>query len=270
MIPITSKEFELLATFIKENYGIHLRDEKQSLLMGRLHTLLVKNGFEDFSSYYRSLLTDTTGLAVSELIDRISTNHTYFMREVDHFETFKQVVIPYVKGHSLEKDVRIWCAACSTGEEAYTLAMLLADAFEEEPGFWDTKVLATDISTLALDAAKKGVYSLDKIAPLPPLWKLKYFEKHSKNEVIVTPKVREELIFRRLNLMDTSFPFKRKFHAIFCRNVMIYFDTPTKNRLIDTFYDHLEEGGYLFVGHSEAINRDRTAFKYIQPAVYQK
>lgn len=270
MIQITEQEFSKLAGFIHQNYGIQLKKEKHTLLTGRLHKLLTDLGLHSFSEYYDYLMKDPTGKAVAVLIDKISTNHTFFMREADHFDYFRESVLPYLKMTVSSRDLRVWCAASSTGEEPYTLAMILRDYFGGEQPPWDTKVLATDISQAALDIAKEGLYSQERIAPLPKSWALKYFSRVDGQALAVNELLKKEVIFRRFNLMDEVFPFRQKMHVIFCRNVMIYFDQKTKDRLVEKLYELLEDGGYLFIGHSESLNRDATRFKYIRPAVYRK
>ncbi|SCZ77840.1 CheR family methyltransferase [Acidaminobacter hydrogenoformans] len=270
MIQITEPEFEKLAGFIHRHYGIQLKKEKHTLLTGRLHKLLSDLGMGSFSEYYDYLMRDTTGKAVAVLIDKISTNHTFFMREPDHFEYFRETVLPFLKASVKSRDLRVWCAASSTGEEPYTLAMILRDYFGGFQPPWETAVLATDISQAALEVARQGIYSQERVAPLPRAWALKYFRKLDDQSVMVSDALKQEVIFRRFNLMEEVFPFRQKMHVIFCRNVMIYFDQKTKDRLVEKFYDLLEEGGYLFIGHSESLNRDATRFKYIRPAVYRK
>lgn len=270
MIDITEKEFLKLAEFIKSNYGINLKEEKKSLVIGRLHNVLMQKDFQSFSDYYDYVVADKTGDAAIVLIDKITTNHTFFMREVDHFYYFKNTVLPYLASSVKDKDLRIWSAGCSTGEEPYTLAMVLDEHFGNEKIQWNSKVLATDISGKVLDTAKKGVYNNSEIATLPAQWRLSYFKKYDQENSILVDKIRDEVIYRKFNLMDAVFPFKRKFHVIFCRNVMIYFDNKTRDELVNKYYQHLEHGGYLFIGHSESLNRDTTRFKYIMPAVYRK
>ena len=270
MIAITEKEFKQLAEYIKMNYGIHLKKEKMTLVIGRLHHVLQERGFTNFTDYYNYVIADKTGQAVITLIDKITTNHTFFMREADHFYYFKDKVLPFLMQSVKDKDLRIWCAACSSGEEAYTLAMIMDEFFGQEKLFWDTKVLATDISEKVLDAARQGIYSQERIAPLPARWKANYFRKLDQESFEVVDRIKKEVIYRKFNLMEAVFPFKKKFHAIFCRNVMIYFSKQTKEELIRKFYNHLEYGGYLFIGHSESLNRETSGFKYIMPAVYRK
>lgn len=269
-LKITDSEFNQLAAYIKANYGISLKEEKRALVTGRLHNVLAQNGFRSFSEYYDYIIEDKTGNAASMLINKISTNHTFFMREADHFKYFKENALPFFAKKAKGKDLRIWSAGCSTGEEPYTLAMVIDEFFGPAKSGWDTKILATDISSKVLDTAIKGVYKNDGVELLPSHWRLNYFKYFDDESSILIDRIKDEVIFRKFNLMDEVFPFKRKFHVIFCRNVMIYFDNQTKWRLINKFYDLLENGGYLFIGHSESINRETTKFKYIMPAVYRK
>jgi chemotaxis protein methyltransferase CheR len=270
LITITDEEFEKLAKFIKSNYGINLKEEKKSLVMGRLRKVLHQKNMSSFSEYLDYVLSDKTGEAVSDMVNRITTNHTYFMRESKHFEFFKEEVLPYLKKKVSDKDLRIWSAGCSTGEEPYTLAMIIDEFFGKEKLFWNTQILATDISSKVLDVAKKGVYNNDSIAKMPSEKRLKYFKKISDEKSEVVDQIKKEVIFARLNLMNETFPFKKKFHTIFCRNVMIYFDSKTKMDLVNRFYEITEPGGYLFIGHSESLIRSQTKYKYIMPAVYRK
>lgn len=270
MAHITQEEFNKLASFIKRNYGIHLKDEKKSLVTGRLGNELTSKNIKDFTEYYQYLISDKTGVVASDLIDKITTNHTFFMREVDHFHYFANYVLPYASKSSKDKDLRIWSAGCSSGEEAYTLAMIIDEFFGKEKLWWDTKILATDISSSVLETARKGIYSNERIDSIPSHWKSNYFKKLDNENSVILDKIKKEIIFRKFNLMDNVFPFKRRFHTIFCRNVMIYFDNKTKEELINKFYDMTEDGGYLFIGHSESLNRDTTKYKYIMPAVYRK
>lgn len=270
ILTITKKEFRQLADYIKANYGINLKEEKQSLVTGRFQNVLIQNSFNNFSEYFDYIVSDKTGDAVITLIDKITTNHTFFMREADHFFYFRDKVLPYLKSTVKDKDLRIWSAGCSTGEEPYTLAMIIDEFFGKEKMWWDTKILATDISSKVLDTAIKGIYSNEEIAALPLNWRLNYFKKLDNENSVLVDKIRNEVIYRKFNLMEEVFPFKRKFHVIFCRNVMIYFDAQTKRELVNKFYDLTEYGGYLFIGHSESLNREETKYKYIMPAVYRK
>lgn len=270
MITITDNEFRKLAEYIKMNYGIHLKDEKRTLIISRLHNELVKSNCSNFTEYFEYIHSDKTGKAVTELINKITTNHTFFMREADHFYHFRDRVLPYLASTVKDRDLRIWSAGCSSGQEPYTLAMIIDDYFENEKALWDTKILATDISSKALSKAVNGIYTSDDIKSLPPLWRLNYFYKLKNGYYKIRDEIRKEVIYRKFNLMDEVFPFRKKFHTIFCRNVMIYFDHKTKMELVNKFYNILEYGGYLFIGHTETIPRNETGFQYVMPAVYRK
>ncbi len=270
MVTITDKEFKLLAAFIKANYGINLKEEKQALVYGRLQNVLAQRGFENFSEYYDYVITDKTNDAIGTLIEKITTNHTFFMREADHFHYFKNTVLPYLANTVNDKDLRIWSAGCSTGEEPYTLAMIIDEFFGEEKMRWNARILATDISGKVLETAKKGEYNNESIAVIPANWRMNYFRRLDTDINRLIDKIRTEVIYRKFNLMEDTFPFKKKVHAIFCRNVMIYFDNVTKMELVNKFYEMTEAGGFLFVGHSESLIREATRYKYIMPAVYRK
>ncbi len=270
MIKITEKEFTKLAKYIQEHYGIFLKREKKQLLIGRLHLELQKYGFKSFSEYYQYLISDKSGRAAETLINKVSTNHTFFMREPGHYFFFRDEVLPFLKEHSKDRDLRIWSAGCSTGEEPYTLAMIIDEFFGKEKLSWDTKILATDISEEALETAKAGIYKKDNISRLPAIWVLNYFTKLGQEDYEIKGRIKKEVIYRRFNLMERQFPFRKKFHVIFCRNVMIYFDQRTKAGLVQKFYNSLIRGGYLFIGHSESLSGIHSGFKYIMPAVYRK
>ncbi|MDK2807807.1 MAG: chemotaxis protein methyltransferase CheR [Clostridiales bacterium] len=270
MITITNKEFHELAEYIRTNYGINLKEEKKVLLTGRLQQVLLSTKCTSFTEYFRYITQDKTGEAAVVLLNKITTNHTFFMREADHFEYFQNKVLPYWKQRLTEKDLRIWCAASSTGEEPYTLAMLIDNFLGEERFFWDSRLLATDISEQVLKLAIKGIYSKERIDPLPPLWRQKYFVPYGTENMVVCDRIKQQVIFRKFNLMEEVFPFKRRFHVIFCRNVMIYFNQETKNQLISKLLNHLEPGGFLFIGHSESLDRMKYKVEYVMPSVYKK
>ena len=270
MTNITEKEFSLLVDYVKQNYGINLT-EKKMLVVGRLQNILINKNMKSFSEYFDYISSDQTGDSVVELINKLTTNHTYFLREAEHFHFFSSKVLPeLVARQSKSKDLRIWSAGCSTGEEPYTLAMIIADHFGSDKGFWDTKLLATDISTKVINAAVSGVYPNEQLSTLPDHWRRGYFKKLDEEKSVISDRIKNEVIFRIFNLMNEGFPFKKKFHVIFCRNVMIYFDARTKRELVNRFYEQTESGGYLFIGHSESIGRDETKYRYIMPAVYRK
>jgi chemotaxis protein methyltransferase CheR len=269
MIGITDKEFERLAAFVKRSFGLHLSREKKMLVLGRLGRVLQSLNFDNFTDYLDYVAGDRSGAAAVTLINRLTTNHTFFMREADHFDYFRDKVLPEIMPRLTDKDLRVWSAGCSTGEEPYTLAMLIDEYLGNARMGWDTTLLATDISERALQQAVKGVYPAESVEPLPKRWRLSYFVPHGDGGYAVAGRIRQEVVFRRFNLMD-PFPFRKKFHVIFCRNVMIYFDENTRRQLIRKFCDSLAPGGYLFIGHSETINRFESPFRYVKPSIYRK
>lgn len=269
MLVLQDHEFQMLVHYIRDNFGINL-DQKKILVEGRLSLHIHEAGFESYRDYFEHVFSDKSGAQVSNLITRLTTNHTFFMREEVHFQFLKQRILPEIGRNSAERDIRIWSAGCSSGEEPYTIAMTLYDHLGFNKDQWDKRILATDISTKALEQARQGKYAASALEKLPPHWLSRYFRRASDGEYAVADELRDEVIFRSLNLIQDVFPFKKKFHVIFCRNVMIYFDKKTRNELIQRFYDATEPGGYLFIGHTESIDRDETPYTYLQPAIYQK
>lgn len=270
MKPIAGAEFKQLKAIFSERYGIELKEQKKTLVESRLGKVLQAKGMNNLSEYLEAVLQDSTGALEQELVEKLTTNHTFFMRETEHFLYLRDTVLPYLSGSVRDKDLRIWSAGCSSGEEAYTIAMVLADFFYYSQEQWNTKILATDISAAVLEKAANGLYPSESIENLPAKWKKLYFRKADHERVQICDKIRDEVIFRHLNLHDPIFRFKRKFHVIFCRNVMIYFSAPMKRELIQKFYDWTEPGGYLFIGHSESLGRDAAGYKYIKPSIYRK
>ncbi|MBQ4282663.1 MAG: protein-glutamate O-methyltransferase CheR, partial [Lachnospira sp.] len=228
------------------------------------------NGYTSYDMYMDRVEMDSSGVEAQNLINMLTTNHTYFMRETDHFDFFQKVVLPELKEkNSRTKDTRIWCAASSTGEEAYTLAMILKDFFAFDYQDWDTTVLATDISRKVLETAVKGIYKAEQVMTLPERWVKNNFKKIDGEFYQVKEELREKVIFRQFNLMD-PLPFRKKLDVVFLRNVMIYFNEDTKRNLINRIYDFMEPGGYLFIGTTENIDRGATDFKYVMPSVFMK
>ena len=265
MIKIQDDEFLFLVDYIKQNYGINLL-RKRVLLEGRLASYLIEQGFENYSQYINYIQADKTGREITNLLNRVTTNHTYFMREAEHFEFLQSTALPFLQQTVKDRDLRVWCAASSTGEEPYTIAMILEDFFGSTNG-WDKTLLASDISTRVLDYAKKGEYPAESIEKLPDKWQKKYF--HKVGDIVrISESVKSQVVFKRLNLMDPIIA-KKPFHIVFCRNVMIYFDAPTKAAVVERIYKGMAPGGYLFIGQTESIARP-FAFKYLMPSVYQK
>ena len=273
MVQITEKEFKQISSLLYKNFGINLTDKKQTLVRGRLNKIIRTKGYGNFTNYYNAINEDKSGMLQIELADHLSTNHSYFFRENEHFKYLTINTLPEIERSNILKEpskLRIWCAGCAAGEEPYTLAILLKEYFGTK--LVDTKpvILATDISTSALSAAKSGIYSQDKLKSMPSKYLDKYFNKIGNGKYSVKTSLRNLILYKRLNLMRDSFPFKNKFHIIFCRNVMIYFDKETRETLISKYHTNLLTKGILFIGHSETIGRNSSQFKYIIPAVYRK
>ena len=272
-ISINDKEFKQISDLLYNKFGINLSMQKKALVTGRLNKTLKNLGLKSFNEYYSYILSDSTGNGINELINRLSTNHTYFYREEKHFNFLNQKTLPDIKKYLISKnnrDLRIWSAGCSSGEEPYTLAMHVMEFFGEEYYSWNAGILATDISGNVLEIAKKGSYSLNQLNKLPERFLKKYFIKLKDEQYAVSEKLKKEVLFKRLNLINDTFPFRQCFQIIFCRNVMIYFDLETRTKLIENFHKFMVPGGYLFIGHSETIGREQNMFRYIQPAIYQK
>ena len=266
---ITDSEFNRIVGYVKGNFGIDL-SQKRVLIMGRFENYLLRNGFDSYNDYMTEVEKDPSGEEAKNLINVLTTNHTYFMRESEHFDYMRQIVLPQLrKKEAARKDLRIWSAASSTGEEPYTIAMVLMDFFGIEHKAWDTKVLATDISTRVLEHASRGMYLKEQVEPLPPKWKQRYFKQINSEQYVAKDVLKKELIFRRFNLMN-DFPFRRKFHVVFLRNVMIYFEDETKYNLLNKIYDFMEPGGYLFIGTTENLDKNKTRFEYVRPSIYRK
>ncbi|MCM1226631.1 MAG: protein-glutamate O-methyltransferase CheR [Clostridium sp.] len=266
-LKITDAEFNRLVKFMHSTYGIDL-SKKRILIEGRLSNTLAEKGFTNYNQYMDSIFADKSGRETVELINKLTTNHTYFMREPQHFEFMKQVFLPYIEKTVKDRDVRIWCAASSSGEEPYTIAMVIDDYFGQRRAGWDLRILATDISTRVLDKAKKATYPAEALESLPADWKRKYFTANADGTYTVVDRIRKEVIYKQFNLMD-KIVYKKPYDLISCRNVMIYFDAPTKDALVERFYDVSKQGAYLFIGHAESVSK-KSRYNFVQPAIYQK
>lgn len=266
--------FRQYAAVIHQQFGIQLPMDKKALLESRLFKLLNNNagkpGYADEEAFLHYVQQDSSGKGLLELSEAITTHHTFFMREQDHFQFYAEKVLPYLGETIRDGDVRTWCAACSSGEESYTLAMHLQDFFGTRGPAWEYTMLATDLSREILATAKQGIYSKETVATLPKRWQTNYFRKYDADNYQVVEPIKQKVLYRPFNLITPVFPFKKPFHVIFCRNVMIYFDAPTRNELIKKFYEFLEPGGFLFVGHSEVVDRSVVPLDYVMPSVYRK
>ncbi len=267
--PISKSEYEQICSLVYAESGIALGENKQSLVVSRLTKRLRDLQLGSFSDYYSYVTNDASKEEFTRLLDLISTNKTDFFREPKHFDFLREQILPSLER---EKRVRIWSSACSTGEEPYTIAITLLESVAD-PARWDFRILASDLSTRVLAKASSGLYEEDRIRDVPPDVAKRHFLRgtgDSAGMVKVKPHLSDLIQFRRLNLMSDRFPIKSPLDVVFCRNVMIYFDRPTQERLVNKFYHHLKPGGYLFIGHSESLQWVAHPFKSVAPTIYLK
>lgn len=273
---LSNKEFELFRRLIYKSSGIALSPSKKELVKARLSKRLTKTGIDSFGQYYKFVTKhDKSGEELVHLLDSISTNKTDFFREEKHFDFLNTKLLPALiskKEKERNKTIRVWCAGCSTGEEPYSLAITIINHINPNDG-WNVKILATDISMKVLKKAINGIYKKEALKGIPREIISSHFSSiiiNNTNCFKVKNHLKKMITFRRFNLMTSNFPFKYPFDFIFCRNVMIYFDSDTHHRLISKFYDCLPKNGYLFIGHSETLAKKTQGFKYLRPSVYQK
>jgi len=267
----SDRDLAAIVRLVYEKSGITLHNGKRALVTARLQKVLKLGGFGSFKDYLRCVQADTSGGEVTTLLDAIATNHTAFFREPQHFEFLAKVILAPLHARSETLPVLGWSAACSSGEEPYTIAMT---AFEQYGQDADRRVrlLASDLSTRALGRAQAGVYKSERVAGLPRHLVLKYFDQRSPSEratVRVGEALRRLVEFRRLNLLDPP-PPGRPLDFIFCRNALIYFDRQIQQRVVQHLEQRLAPGGYLFTSHSESLNGLSHGLSWVAPAVYQR
>lgn len=273
---LSEKQLRRVADYIGREVGIQLETSKHTLVEGRLRRRLRLLGFDDFRDYLDFVLDSADGRNEQlHLIDAITTNKTDFFREPEHFRYLVDTALPELERYRRQHgrpDLHFWSAGCSSGEEPYTLAIVLSETMEHHPGL-RFSILATDISKTSLQAAKRAVYSEKRIEPVPLELRRKYFlrSKNRAEELVkMGPELRSRITLGSLNLMATSFGIKQKMDVIFCRNVMIYFNNPIREKLVQRFERQLLPGGYLFIGHSESLNNLKHGLKMVAPMVYRK
>lgn len=271
---LTDKDFRNFSNLIYEKCGINLHQGKRELLKARLAKVLRQSRFSSVKEYYDYLMNDSSGDAFIPLLDVISTNLTAFFREPRHFEFLAGPLAEelYMSGGPKKSgDIRIWCAGCSSGEEAYSIAMTMLEALPESR-HKDIRILATDISTRMLEVADRGVYEAARVEKVPLPIRRRCFQRgvqRWKGYYRIKSHVRQRIHFQRLNFIE-PFSFSQLFDIVFCRNVMIYFDKITQENLVKRFYDVIAKPGYLFIGHSESLTSIKHSFKYVKPSVYKK
>lgn len=271
---ISSVDFSRLRRLIHEQSGINLSSDKKTMLELRIKRRLRSLNLKSYAQYCEYLFAhDCRKEEIVQLIDVVTTNKTDFFREPVHFQFLVEKALPDLLARNrMETAFLVWSAGCSTGEEPFTLAMVLNEYGHSHPGF-RFKVLATDISTAALAKAKTGVYSYEVVRPVPAPMQRKYFMRSrdpASNVLRVVPELRQLVEFRRLNFMDADFGLSEKVDIIFCRNVIIYFDRPTQEQILQKLTHHLAPGGYAFVGHAETLHDMNLPLAPVAPALYRK
>ncbi|MFA5479207.1 MAG: protein-glutamate O-methyltransferase [Candidatus Muiribacteriota bacterium] len=268
-----NEDFKKICNIVYDKSGINLKDGKEALVSARISKRIRALKLNDFDEYMHFLENDNTGEEVSSLIDVITTNVTSFFREKSSLDSAAEYLEKWIENS--QKTIKIWSAACSSGEEPYTLAMIIDDILKSKnKHFSDIKILATDISTTILQKAIDGVYAKEKLENIPPALKNRYFSKNSAsrncNLYKVNDVLRKYIIFRQFNLKTEQYPLKGPIDMIFCRNVMIYFDNETRATIVKKMHDLLKPGGIFVVGNAESLSGRTGNFKLIKPAVYIK
>jgi chemotaxis protein methyltransferase CheR len=269
-IVLHDSTFLQLCEFIYDRTGIHIPPTKKYLVENRLIKVIEDNNLKGFDEFLYTLKYSSNGREVDRLYDAITTNETYFFREPQQFDIFIDNIVPRVLEHkNTLKDIRVWSAACSTGEEPYTISMVMS----EKRSNLRTDILASDISGRVLDSAKKGLYSSYSVRNVPKYYLDKYFKNKDRDYLLDTG-VRNSVVFRSVNLVDEKKMSEQKgFDVIFCRNVLIYFDDRAKQKVVSLLYDSLRPGGFLFIGSSESLHNVTRAFRPItlnKVVVYEK
>ncbi|SMB97844.1 chemotaxis protein methyltransferase CheR [Thermanaeromonas toyohensis ToBE] len=267
---MTKAEFERLREYVYREAGIYFEDTKVYYVQKRVEEQMYKYGFKDFTAYLGALRFDRNGQMRQELLNSLTVNETYFFREYDQLKCLAEEVVPlWYKNGNRRTGINIWCAGCSSGEEAYTLAIIMQEMAGDIP--W--QIHATDINTEVLEKAQRGIYSYYAIRYVPEAYLKRYFTPVGENYAISSI-LKRRIRFYPLNLVDDgAMRTMRNFHAIFCRNVLIYFDDLSRRRVALHFYQALEPGGYVFLGHSESMSRITTLFKPVKfknAIIYQK
>lgn len=272
---ISDKDYEFIRKFVYEHSRINLGPDKKELVSARLAKRLRAIGLNSYTEYCHHLQSADGEAEVTNLVDSISTNHTYFFREIKHFEFLNDVVLPNWLQNNLRKgesNFNIWSAASSSGEEPYSLGILLQEVLQHHPSAsWTLD--GTDISTRMLDLARRGIFETDRLRDVKPEWLRRYFQKgvgQWDGHYRAKEAIRNRLTFHHVNLLQEHYPFNKHFHVIFCRNVMIYFDRPTQEQLVAKLTSHLHPKGYLIVGHSESLMGIKHSLDSVRPSIYRR
>lgn len=267
----TDDDFEQVKALVNRHSGIHLPESKSNLVYGRLCRRLRSLQLQSFREYL-NYLHEHEDSELTEFLNCVTTNQTSFFRENHHFEVLRDRVLPeLISVARVRRQLRLWSAGCSTGEEAYSLAMVLREVLSDNTG-WNVKVLATDLDTRVLEIARAGEYDMERVRNVAFERLQRFFQcgtGSNLGKVRIGSELRQLITFKQLNLIDT-WPMRGPFDVIFCRNVVIYFDLETQSRLFDRFADILGDDGYLFVGHSETLQKVTNRFELAGQTVYRK
>ena len=273
-VRLSEQDFRKVRDCVHELVGINLNEGKRELVIARLSKRIRQLGMKSVGDYLNYVREEQTQRELITMLDALSTNLTSFWRESQHFEYVAKVIVPRMMERTRQTDdfrIRAWSAGCSSGEEPYSLAMVIMAALDR-PIRWDIKLLATDLSTRMLAIAREGLYSPERVKPLPQDLRMRYLiaeESEVGRRFRVSDEIKALVSFARLNLMET-WPMRGPMDFIFCRNVMIYFDKPTQAKLVHRFYDLLKPSGTLLIGHSESLTGIEHNFRYVRPTVYEK
>lgn len=272
--PLSDHEFRMLQQLIYRDAGIHLSEAKKALVSGRLTRRLRALGYGNFTAYYEHVQADAAER--TSMLDCISTNETSFFREPKQFAFLDDVVLPQWRAlgdsGAIPKRIRAWSAACSTGEEPYSIAMTLAAHFPAEEG-WSVEVVASDLSTRVLAAAREGLWSVERGNTIPDQLKKAWMLRGIGSEegrMRAHPKLKSMIEFRRINLNDHDYGIRGTFDLIFCRNVLIYFNRESKAHVIDRLLQHLSQSGLLFLGHAESLTGSSHSLEHAGPTIYRR
>lgn len=269
---LSEQEFEHVSLLAKQKFGLDLRRGKESLVCARLGKKMREANCKSFQEYFRHVSQDSSGTALINLIDALTTNHTSFLREPQHFDFLRKIATQRL---AARERMDVWSAACSTGEEPYSICFYLLEEARKQSFNWaagSIRILASDISTRALSAARQGIYAEERIQGLDEEWKRRYLLRGygpQSGAYRIKPDVARMVEFRRLNLIE-KLSLERRFQVIFCRNVMIYFDKATQQKVVSQLAEYLEPGGHLFVGHAESLTGVSHSLEYVRPAIYRK
>jgi chemotaxis protein methyltransferase CheR len=269
---LNDQDFNKITELIYENFGIHIPENKRAMLNARISSLIRKTGYPNSEMFIDDLFKSKNEEIILLLADSISTNHTFFFREKEHFKVLHESIMnrSFLKNKNDNK-LRIWSAGCSSGQESYTISMIVDNLLYGHYDKIDTKILATDISITALSKAMKGIYNEKELDKVPRDYFDKYFKNIGANEYIIKDRLREYVSYKWFNLMTDTYPFRGKFDYVFCRNVMIYFDKQAIEKIINRIYCYMTKGGILFIGQTETLPKElKEKFQFYAPGVFIK